>query len=195
MCDGVGQLRSAGRFPVRGRRDAVCWACAHGWVLLVAVDEHLGQATCLISIKRSVLVTWASLSSGLVTAWPLWATLCDAWLSEVMTVLPAAPCTDIPCALAKPSQLAWWIWGVCVYNQVTGRAWVCNSPKQGITWSWTPPCVFSAEISVTLSGTAQMCLSPPQALEGVMVGKQQLFKHSGMSHCSPRQPVPTLWNA
>lgn len=45
--------------------------------------------------------------------------------------------------------------------------------------------VFSAEVSVTSSGTAQMCLSPPLVLEGVMVGKQQLFKHSGMSYCSP----------
>lgn len=185
MCERMGQLGSAGRFPVRGRGDAVRWACALGWVLLVAVDEHLGQAWCLISIKRSVLFPWVSWSSRLVTAWPLWATLCDACLSEVMTVLPAAPCADIPCALAKSSQLVWWIWGVCVYNQVTGRAWVRYSPKQGITWSWTPPCVFSAEISVTLSRTAQMCLSPPQALEGVMVGKQQLFKHSRMSHCSP----------
>lgn len=30
-----------------------------------------------------------------------------------------------------------------------------------------------------------MCLSPPRVLEGAMVGKRQLFKHSGMSHCSP----------
>lgn len=44
MCDGMGQSGSAGRFPVRGRGDEVCCVCAHGWDLLVAVAEHLGQA-------------------------------------------------------------------------------------------------------------------------------------------------------
>lgn len=142
-----------------------------GMCLLLEMKVWVKQG--LISIKRSVLVPWASLSTRLVTAWPLsYAVQCmSLWGDDSAASYPLHRyslwvCQDLPAGLVNLGCL-------------------CTHQSRSITWSCVPPCVFSAEVSVTLRETAEMCLSPPQILEGVVMGEQQLFKHSGMSHCSP----------